>query len=165
MTLGPIPTTQTVLSEDEQQLCRWIAEQARTGTGRVHYTDAQTALGYFAEALGALQPSDPGYERARMGEIDAKIRLTPSAATQSFLAYAQEQPDQVDAGDYHKVGVQLSERSAFTDAVVVLDAGLKRFPDDPKLTEAMDRTSAAAQEAGDSSALDKLKGLGYVGGG
>ena len=141
------------------------AEHTDQGYAALNSGDAETALDHFAAALGALGPTDPGYERARMGEIEAKIRLRPDAAAQSFLAYATEQPSQVDAGDYHKVGVQLSERSALSDAVVVLDAGLKRFPDDPKLAEAMEKTTAAAQKAGDSGALDKLRGLGYVGGG
>jgi hypothetical protein len=39
------------LSEDEEQLCQWIADRARTGTGRVHYTDAQAALGMRAIEL------------------------------------------------------------------------------------------------------------------
>ena len=85
MTLGPIPTTQTALSEDEQQLCRWIADQARTGTGRVHYTDAQTALGMRAieltdalrrmrervDAIGAMVQSPIVHTTAPYFEISA----------------------------------------------------------------------------------------------
>jgi hypothetical protein len=46
----------------------------------------------------------------------------------------------------------------------VLDAGLTRFADDPKLKEAMDLTVAAAETSGDTSALDALRSLGYLGG-
>jgi hypothetical protein len=51
MTCGPIETPQASLSNDEKELCRWIAEQSRTGTGRIRYTDAQTALGMRAIEL------------------------------------------------------------------------------------------------------------------
>jgi len=140
-------------------------EETNQGYAALGSGDAEGALDHFAQALGTLKPTDPDYDRARMGVIEAKIRLKLADAAQSFLAYAQEQPDKVDAGDYHKVGMQLSESKALTDAVAVLDAGLKRFATDAKLKEAMDKTVAAAQQSGDTSALDALKGLGYVGGG
>jgi hypothetical protein len=126
--------------------------------------DAQTAVDHFAEALGALEPTDPGYKRARMGEIEAKIGLAPDAAASSFLEYSKSQPEQLEPGDYRKVGVQLSDRKALKAAVDVLDAGLSRFADDPKLKEAMDLTVAAAETSGDTSALDALRSLGYLGG-
>jgi TolA-binding protein len=127
--------------------------------------DTETAVDRFAQALKVLQPGDPGYKRARMGECEAKARIAPDAAARSFLAFAQEQPGQVDAGDYHKFGMQLSERKALADAVAVLGAGLERFPDDPKIDEAMKKTQLAAEQSGDTGALDALRGFGYAGGG
>lgn len=127
--------------------------------------DAESAVDHFADALKSLKPGEPGYDRARMGEIEAKIHLKPDAAAKSFLDYAAQQPDEVDAADYQKVGVKLSENKALTDAVSVLDAGLKRFPDNPTLKAAIAKTLAAAQQVGDNGALDALRGLGYVGSG
>lgn len=126
--------------------------------------DAEQAVDHFAKALGQLKPGDPGYKRARMGEVEAKIQLAPEAAAGSFLEYARSQPEQVVAEDYRKVGVQLSDRKALKAAVDVLDAGLKRFAGDAKLKESMDLTVAAAETSGDTSALDALRGLGYIGG-
>src|SRR6187402_1900358 len=102
--------------------------------------DAQAAVDHFAQALGTLKPGDPGYNRARMGEIEAKVGFAPDAAAASFLEYSKAQPEQLEAGDYRKVGVQLSDRKALKAAVDVLDAGLKRFAGDPKLKEAMELT-------------------------
>ena len=140
------------------------AELTNQGYAALGSGDAEAAFDHFARALQGLQPADAGYERARMGHIEASIRLKPDMAAQSFLAWAGEQPDQVDAGDYHKVGMQLSERKALGDAVAVLGAGLERFPDDPKIDEALKKTRAAAEQTGDTGALDALRGLGYVGG-
>ena len=51
--------------------------------------------------------------------------VVPDTAADSFLEFAGSQPDQVEAGDYRKVGVQLSDKGALEAAVKVLDAGLK----------------------------------------
>lgn len=126
--------------------------------------DADKAVDHFAAALEHMQPGDAGYKRARMGEVEAKIQVAPDIAAKSFLDYASGQPDQVAAEDYRKVGTQLSERKQLKSAVDVLDAGLKRFAGDPKLAEAMNLTVAAAESSGDTSALDALRGLGYIGG-
>ena len=141
------------------------AELTTQGYDALYSGDAETAVDRFSEALQSLQPTDPGYERARMGHVEALVRVKPDTAAQSFLNYAEQQPEQVDAADYHKVGMQLSEGKALSDAVAVLGAGLKRFPDDPKIDEALKKTMAAAEQSGDTGALDALKGLGYTGGG
>ena len=139
-------------------------EATNAGYAALGSGDAESAVDHFASALSALQPGDPGYKRARMGEVEAKVRLAPEAAAGSFLEFAGAHPEQVEAGDYRKVGVQLSERKSLKAAVDVLDAGLKRFESDAKLKEAMDLTMAAAEKSGDTSALDALRGLGYIGG-
>lgn len=129
--------------------------------------DAQKAVDHFAAALGAMKPGDAGYKRARMGEVEAKLQFAPEAAANSFLEFAKAQPDQVAAEDYRKVGTQLNSRKALVQATHVLDAGLKRFADDAQLKAAMEQTKVAAAEAeasGDTSAMDALRGLGYIGG-
>ena len=134
------------------------------GYAALNSGDSGAAVDHFAAALEVLAPGDAGYKRARMGEIEAKVKVAPDAATASFIDYAGKHPDQVSADDYQKVGIKLSENKALGDAVKVLDAGLKRFADNPKLKQAMDLTVAKAETSNDSSALDLLKGLGYVGG-
>ena len=124
--------------------------------------DAQAAVDHFAQALGTLKPGDPGYKRARMGEIEAKVALVPETAAQSFLDFARSQPDQVAADDFHKVGSQLSARGAYSPAVDVLHAGLERFAKDAKLDAAMKLTEDAVVESGDDAVLKKLAGLGYA---
>ena len=140
-------------------------EETNQGYAALGSGDAESALDHFASALGRLQPSDPGYPRARMGEIEAKIRLKPDAAAKSFLTYAEQQPEQVGADAYHKIGMKLSENAALGEAVAVLGAGLKRFPGDPKIDEALQKTQTAAEKSGDTGALEALRGFGYAGGG
>lgn len=124
--------------------------------------DAEGAIDHFAQALGQLDAADPGYKRARMGEVEAKIELSPEAAAKSFLDFAETRPERVAAEDYLKVGSQLSARNAYSPAVDVLHAGIERFGDDAKLSEAMELTQLAVAESGDASVLSKLAGLGYA---
>jgi hypothetical protein len=137
--------------------------QIDEGFAALNSGDAANAHDHFLEAVGELEPSDPNLDRAQMGLVEAKIRIQPEAAAKYFLDYAEKQPGNVDAGDYQKVGMQLTDKKALKDAVFVLDAGLKRFEGDAKLKEAMDKTKLAAESSGDAGALDALKGLGYVG--
>ncbi len=140
-------------------------ELTNEGSQALASGNAQQALDCFAGALEGLDRADPLYKRARLGEVEAKILVNPDAAKASFLVYATESPEQLDARDYHKVGTKLSDKNALLAAVEVLGAGLKRFPGDAKIDEALELTQAAAQRSGDTSALDALKGLGYAGGG
>jgi hypothetical protein len=139
------------------------AATVNSGYEALNGGNAEKALDLFAKALQDLKPSDPLYESARMGEIQAKVELKPDAAKSSFLEYAKANPEQLEAGDYRKVGQRLTERKAIQDAVEVLHAGIERFPEDAKLKETMNLTVAAAEQSNDTSALNSLKGLGYIG--
>ena len=137
--------------------------QIDEGFAALNSGDAAHAHDYFLAAVDELEPTDPNLDRAQMGLVEAKIRIQPEAAAKYFLDYAGKQPANVDAGDYQKVGMQLTDKKALKDAVFVLDAGLKRFEGDAKLKEAIEKTKLAAESSGDAGALDALKGLGYVG--
>lgn len=138
-------------------------EEINEGYKALGQGDAAHAHDHFLAALDALKPSDQDYDRAQMGLIEAKIHIQPEAAAKTFLNYAEKEPANVDASDFHKVGMKLTDEKALKDAVVVLDKGLERFKGDAKLKEAMEKTKLAAEASGDSSAIDALKSLGYIG--
>lgn len=125
--------------------------------------EADSALDHFVDALDALAPGDPGFARARMGAVEAKARLRPDTAADSFLAWSRAHPEQVSAADHHRVGALLASLSAFDPAIDVLSAGRARFPEDAKLDAALDALTEAAARHGDERILARLEGLGYVG--
>lgn len=44
MRIGWIDTFECDLTDEQRQLCEWIAEQARAGVQRIHYVEAQAIL-------------------------------------------------------------------------------------------------------------------------
>lgn len=49
MRTGWIETFECDLTDEQRQLCEWIAEQAQAGVKRVYYEDVQTALRIVSE--------------------------------------------------------------------------------------------------------------------
>ncbi len=140
-------------------------ELTNEGSAALASGNGAEAARCFQQALKELEPGDPLYKRARLGEIEAKMLANPEAAKASFLTYAKEHPEQLEARDYHAIGTKFSDRKALKHAVDVLGAGKERFPSDAKLDEALTLMVAAAEKTGDTSALDALAGLGYAGSG
>ena len=69
----------------------------------------------------------------------------------------------VKAELYAQVGGYVTEAGEYTEAIAVLDAGVKAFPDKKAaLTPQISDLSAKASAAGDDSAIAALKALGYL---
>ncbi len=64
---------------------------------------------------------------------------------------------------FFEVGNWLGEAGHFNEGIAVLDAGLKAHPDSERLQKLLKSLGDKAAEGGDPEALEKLKGLGYVG--
>ena len=120
--------------------------------------DHAAAVKSFEAALGGLEPGTPDFQRAKMGEIRALIHLDASRARDQFLDHAQA----FDAKAYETVGSQLTSAKKFEEAIAVLDAGIKRYSESPKLQALIDKVKSEAEKSGDTGALDSLKGLGYL---
>jgi tetratricopeptide (TPR) repeat protein len=118
----------------------------------------QDALSRFQSALEGLDASDPQYMRAKMGEIEALTHLDADGAKDALLGLG----DQAGEGEYSKVANTLTGQGNFIQAIDVLDAGVKRYGESPKLKAMLELVRAEAEKSGSSDALDKLKGLGYL---
>ena len=124
----------------------------------------EAAAGHFQSALDALgtNTSDAQYERAMLGLIDANAHVDPDAAQADFLAYAAASST-LSADEYGRVGKELANAKAFTQAVAVVDAGIQAHPETPALMTIMEMISEEAKKSGDTGALDAMAGLGYLG--
>jgi len=130
-------------------------------------SDWKNARADFDAALAQLKTTDAGYLRAKLGSIEALVQLEPAKAKDEFVALAAGMASQVKASDFISVASKLTGKQAFTEAVAVLEAGLKAFPEDPKVRAVGDAIVKAAQNAPDpeaKKALESLSGLGYTGG-
>ncbi len=121
-------------------------------------SDYQGALESFHEALAGLEADAPGFLRAKMGEIEALTHLDPDKAKDALLAVG----DQIGESEYCRVAGDLTVGEHFDQAIDVLNAGVEKHGESPKLRALLDKVAVEAEKAGSTDALDKLKGLGYL---
>lgn len=152
----PLATTSCGGSADAASMISAAENDLNSGK----YDDAVSG---FEDALAALTTEDPEYVQAKMGHIKALIYGEPDQAKDEFLKLANDLPEHVDIQKYKIIGTKMTEAKRFQQAIDVLDAGIKAFDEPESLMAAMKNVELAAADAGDSGALDALKGLGYVG--
>jgi hypothetical protein len=126
--------------------------------------DAQGAREAFERALVGLHPGDPDYARASMGRFQALVRLEPDRARDDFLSYAKEPAAKAGEGDYVALVNEFLRRDKTVQAIDVMDAGVKAFPKSEALLGVRKKVEEHARAANDPAALQKMKGLGYIGG-
>ena len=137
------------------------AELNQKGSTALNSGDAKGALKSFQAALENLEPGTPNYMKAKQGEIDALIQLGQAEQAKTAMLALE---NQVDENMYSRVASKLYAAKHNPEAIAVLDAGLKLYPESAQLKQLMEKVIAEAQKQGDAGTLDSLKGLGYIGG-
>ena len=120
----------------------------------------------FDEALAALEAAGETdgeiYVDAALGSIEARIRTAPEQARTDFLELVAGRPSALEPRDFSYVGNKFAGASRFSEAIDVLDAGMKAHAESPQLKELQVSIKDRATKAGDQAALDKMRGLGYL---
>jgi tetratricopeptide (TPR) repeat protein len=119
----------------------------------------------YEKALAAMG-SDTGsaeWKRAKLGLVQARTRTDASRAKTEFLEFAQGSPSKVTDSDYNLIASKFGDAGKFAEAIAILEVGKKAFPESPHLDALGKDLFNRAKASGDEGALDKLKGLGYVG--
>ena len=132
------------------------------GYASLNTGDYTGALGSFEQALAAIEPGQPGFERAAMGEVEALIYVDAPRAQEKFLQLATSFPDTIGARQYKTVGGKMTSEKKFVEAIAVLDAGLKAYGEDPEFPALIAKVQEQASKAGDGDAMKALEGLGYL---
>jgi hypothetical protein len=127
-------------------------------------SDNARALEDFDQALAAIggDTAHPQFLRAKLGAIEAKIKIDPVSAKREFLDLAASSPSKITDKDFSYFGQKFAGASEFLAAIDLLDAGMKMHSESPELKKLQENIKAAAEKAGDKAALDKLAGLGYI---
>jgi hypothetical protein len=120
--------------------------------------DYAAAAADFEKALAARSPSDADYVEVAVVHCQALAHVDPAKTKTTFLALG----DQVTDKDYSSVVVELVDVKEFQVAIDILEAGVTRFPESPKMELIKDKVVKASLETGDPALLAKLKGLGYL---
>jgi len=126
------------------------------------------SAGDFAGAISSYQEALGGADETlalqiRLDLANAMCHTDAAAAADEFMSIVESNADDLTERDYMSVGRQLKDASAFIEAVVVVDAGVKNLGEAPKLLELISQIGKDAAASGDSSVHDALKGLGYIG--
>ena len=131
-------------------------EAARQALAESQYADAVAA----ADAGLGADPDDLtrwGLELARLEALARDGRGEDTLAQIEKLAL--ERPEQVPASQYFATSGQLRAAGEGPAAILVLDLGLKRFPEDATLLDLIEQAKAAP--AAGSDELEMLRSLGY----
>ncbi|MAF64873.1 MAG: hypothetical protein CMJ84_04345 [Planctomycetes bacterium] len=121
----------------------------------------ELAFEEFSAAAAAFSPDDPRLLEARLGQCRAQAHLDPPAAKAAFLALSAA--TNLEYRDFNLIVTDFKAAEAYAEAIEVLGAGMKAFPENTALIALRDHMGKAAEASGDNKALDSLKGLGYVG--
>lgn len=125
--------------------------------------DSAKALASFEEALAAMEPGDAEYVRASMGRFQALVRNEPERARDEFLAFAKVQAAALSESHYGILVGEFLRRGRTNEAIDVMDAGVKAFPNSEAMLAIRKRVEEQARASKDPASMQKLKGLGYVG--
>ena len=115
----------------------------------------------FTEALSQLEPGTSTHFKAQLGLFRARSFSDSASAKTDFLAYASA--NKLEIGDYTQFITDLVTGQHLEEAIAVVAEMKKAFPDNAKVDEMGNALVDMAKSSGDSSALDALSGLGYVG--
>jgi hypothetical protein len=131
--------------------------------------DSKAALSSFEGAQKALagKTEDPLYHAAKLGAIEARIKLDAKAATDEFLEYSKTAPTKVRDSDFIDISGKLADANATPEALRIVKAGTEKYTDSTKMKAQEQRIVTTAQQrarAGDESSKAALDSLGYLGG-
>jgi hypothetical protein len=133
------------------------------GTAALGSGDISGAIESFDAALQHMNPSHPEFLRASMGRCRALAGQNPKKAKDDFLALSRSTTAKVQEQDYSSIANELLKKGAAAEAVEVMDAGLRAFPESPKMQLLKKQVVEASTKSKDPAALKALKGLGYTG--
>jgi lipopolysaccharide biosynthesis regulator YciM len=139
------------------QSARESLDEARLALAESRYADAiataDTGLAGNADAVTAW-----GLELVKLEALARDGRGDDTLAQLEKLAGSR--PEQMPANQYSATADQLRAAGQGPAAILALDAGLKRFPDDQTLLALIEEAKTAPAPGSDE--LEMLRSLGYV---
>ncbi len=134
-----------------------------SGTAALGSGDAATAAKSFGAALTHMDAKHPDFLRASMGKCQALARQNPMEAKQEFLDLARKHPELIKEPDYATIIRELVQKRGTSEAIEVVEAGMKAFPNSMSMIAIRDEVGDELKKSQDPASMDKLKGLGYTG--
>lgn len=141
---------------------RALVDEGSQALNSGRYAEAASSYEKAIAAMGE-DTQNPDWKRAKMQLFVALAHVDAARAKDGFLQFAAAGPSTVKDDDYNRVASELGAAKKLDEAIAVLEAGKKAYPESVHLDALGKDLVKRAQESGDAGALDSLKGLGYVG--
>lgn len=143
-------------------------ELVNSGNTELGKGDSKAALSNFEDAQKALagKTEDPLYHAAKLGAIQARVKLDAKQATNEFLDYSKTAPTTVRDSDFIDISGRLADAKATAEALLVVKRGTEQFAQSTKLKAQESKILELAKQraaAGDAGADNALRSLGYLG--
>jgi len=122
--------------------------------------DYPTAVAKFDAALRDAEAGSADYVALSVDRCRALAHQDGAKAKAEFLALAAS--SNLEVGDYTLVVSELLNVQQWVPAIELMDAGVKAFPENPKMGLLRKQVVAKSTESGDDAANDLLKGMGYL---
>ncbi len=139
------------------------------GSGADADIAALVQTGDYSGAISAAEAQLPGVEQGSEAHKDLILNYTAALAESDakkardqFLSFAKAHEGLVGPSDYKYVVSQLRTYESFIEAIDVMDAGKKRWPEDTSLDQMVAALKQDIETSGDTAAAAKMKGLGYM---
>lgn len=126
---------------------------------RGQYTDA---VYHLEVALEGAQPGTEEYVEIAVARCEALAHTDAAACKTEFMELVTSASDQISTQDFSMVVTRLMETQEYLAAIDILEAGVNKFPDDPKMGKIKEKVVEESKKAADPAALEALKGLGYI---
>lgn|SRR5262245_34671770 len=141
---------------------RVLTDEGSKALNSGKYEDAAKSYEAALARIGT-DTANPEWKRAKLGLIQARVRIDAAKAKDEFLQLASANPSKVTDSDFNTIAGRFGDARKFDEAIAILEVGKKAFPESPHLDALGKELLKRAQESGTTSAVDKLKSLGYVG--
>lgn len=139
-----------------------VSDPVQAAEAAIQAGDEAKAAKLLQAHVAGLDKSSGAYREAVLLLCTALAKDRPNEAKDTFMALVEVQPATVTAKDYKEVQSYIQAHGHYSEAIDVMDAGLKRWPDDKTMLEVKDVLIAAIMSAGDKEATEKMRGLGYM---
>jgi len=141
-----------------------LTNEARSALASGKYEEAAKSYEQALAALGS-DTSSPAWKLAKLGLIQARVRIDAPKAKDEFLQLAAMDSGKITDSDFNTIAGQFGDAGKFSEAIDILKAGKAKFPESKHLDELGKNLEKSALQSGDKKASEQLRGLGYGGGG
>ncbi len=137
-------------------------EQVDAGYSSLNSGKSKDAVASFEAALTKLAPADADFMRAKLGLVEALVRVDAERSKKELIDLAKAHPGKVTAKDYLRTASVMVNENRLAAAAETLDAGDSLIKDDPKALEVKAMIKLRATKATDPGEIARLKSLGYL---